>query len=327
MKFATLNDGTRDGLLLVVRRDGEHAVKANDIAPNLRTALDNWSDVESALQARYDAINAGMAEGAFAVDTTQLMAPLPRAAQWLDGSAYLNHVELVRKARGAEMPPSFFEDPLMYQGQSDSFIGPNQDIVHKTTEWGIDFEGEVAVVTDDVPYHTSTENAGQFVRLLMLVNDVSLRGLIPAELAKNFGFLVSKPPTAFSPFAITPDELGDAWQDGKVCLPLEVTYNGEWFGNPEAGEEMQFSFHRLIAHAAQTRPLGAGTVIGSGTVSNKDRSKGSSCLAESRMIEKIETGEFKTPFMAFGDTIRIEMKKDGVSLFGAIEQKVVQWEG
>jgi fumarylacetoacetate (FAA) hydrolase len=326
MKFATLNDGSRDGVLLIVSRDNKRAVKADDIAPTLQAALDAWDDVVGALQARSDELNAGDVEGQFDVDTTKLHSPLPRAYQWLDGSAYLNHVQLVRKARGAEMPPSYFDDPLMYQGQSECFLAPNQDIAHKTTEWGIDFEGEIAVVTGDVPYHTSEADAAQHIRLIMLVNDVSLRGLIPSELAKGFGFVVSKPPTAFSPFALTPDELGDAWQGGKVCLPLEVTYNGEWFGNPEAGEEMQFSFPRLVSHASQTRPLGAGTIIGSGTVSNKDRAKGSSCLAEKRMIEKIETGEFKTPFMNFGDTIRIEMHKDGESLFGAIEQKVVKWE-
>lgn len=327
MKFATLNDGTRDGVLLLVSRDGQRAVKADDIAPTLQAALEQWDDVVGALQERSKELNENKAKGVFDVDTKQLCAPLPRGYQWLDGSAYLNHVQLVRKARGAEMPPSYFDDPLMYQGLSDTFLGPNEDIVHKTTDWGIDFEGEIAVVTGDVPYHTQEADAGQYIRLIMLVNDVSLRGLIPPELGKGFGFVVSKPPTAFSPFAITPDELGDSWRDGKVHLPLHVTYNGEWFGHPEAGEEMQFSFHRLIAHASQTRPLAAGTVIGSGTVSNKDQSKGSSCLAERRMIEKIETGEFKTPFMQFGDTIRIEMKKDDVSIFGAIDQKVVKWEG
>lgn len=326
MKLATLRDGSRDGVLLVVSRDNQQAVKAEGIAATMQAALDEWEQVEPALQERYEALNAGNAEGAFAVDVDKLMSPLPRSGQWLDGSAYLNHVELVRKARGAEVPATFYEDPLMYQGQSDCFIGPTEDIAHKTEDWGIDFEGEIAVITDDVPYHTSEEDAAKHVRLLMLVNDVSLRGLIPPELAKGFGFVVSKPPTAFSPFAITPDELGDSWKEGKVWLPLEVTYNGEWFGNPDAGPEMQFSFHRLIAHAAQTRPLGAGTIIGSGTVSNKDRSKGSSCLAERRMIEKIEEGEFKTPFMRFGDTIQIEMKKDGASLFGTISQKVVKWE-
>ncbi len=327
MKFATLRDGTRDGQLLVVSRDGQRAVKATNISPTLQSALENWDNVVGDLQKLSDALNAGQTEDAFDVDVDQLEAPLPRAYQWLDGSAYLNHVELVRKARGATVPESFYDDPLMYQGGSDTFIGPTQDIAHKTEDWGIDFEGEIAIVTGDVPYQTSEEEAGQYVRLLMLVNDVSLRGLIPSELAKSFGFVVSKPPTVFSPFAVTPDELGDSWRDGKVWLPLEVSYNNEFFGNPDAGPEMVFSFHRLIAHVARTRPLGAGTIIGSGTVSNKDRSKGSCCLAEKRMIEKIDTGEFVTPFMKFGDRVRIEMKKDGQSIFGAIDQKVVKWDG
>lgn len=326
MKFATLRDHSRDGVLLVVDRAGQKAVKATGIAATLQDALERWEEVEARLQALSDALNEGKAEGAFDLDRKQLCAPLPRAYQWLDGSAYLNHVELVRKARGAEVPASFYEDPLMYQGGSDNFLGPLDDIVHATEAWGIDFEAEIAVVTDDVPYGTTTEEALGKIRLVMLVNDVSLRNLIPSELAKGFGFVVSKPPTAFSPFAVTPDELGDAWQDGKVHLPLEVQYNGAWFGNPDAGPEMQFSFARLIAHVAKTRPLGAGTIIGSGTISNKDRAKGSCCLAERRMIEKIDTGEFKTPFMKFGDTVRIEMNKDGKSIFGAIEQTVRQWK-
>ncbi len=327
MKFATWNDGSRDGQLLVVSRDGQRAVKATDIAPTLQAALEQWDDIVVALQERYDALNQGKLTDAFDVDVEKLYAPLPRAYQWLDGSAFLNHVELVRKARGAEVPASFYNDPLMYQGGSDTFLGPVQDIVHKTEDWGIDFEGEIAIVTGDVPYQTKEAEAAPHVRLIMLVNDVSLRALIPSELAKSFGFVVSKPPTAFSPFAVTPDELGDSWKDGKVWLPLEVHYNNELFGNPDAGPEMVFSFHRLIEHICQTRPLGAGTIIGSGTISNKDRAKGSCCLAERRMIEKIEEGEFKTPFMKFGDQVRIEMKKDGQSIFGAIEQKVVPWKG
>jgi len=327
MKFATLHDGSRDGALLIVSRDNAKAVKATDIAPNLLRALENWDDIVGALQARSDALNAGECEDSFDVDVNKLHSPLPRTYQWLDGSAYLNHVELVRKARGAKVPDSFYEDPLMYQGGSEQFLRPTQNIEHKTTDWGIDFEAELAIVTDDVPYQTGVEDAGKHIRLIMLVNDVSLRGLIPSELAKGFGFVVSKPPTAFSPFAVTPDELGDSWKDGKVHLPMQVEYNGEFYGNPEAGEEMTFSFHQLIAHIARTRPLGAGTIIGSGTISNSDRSKGSCCLAERRMIEKIETGEFKTPFMQFGDTVKIEMTKDGASIFGAIEQTVAKWEG
>lgn len=327
MKFATLNDGSRDGVLLVVDKAGTNAVKATAIAPNLQDALERWDEVSGALQALSDTLNAGTCEDSFEIDFTQLASPLPRSYQWLDGSAFLNHVQLVRKARNAEMPPSYYHDPLVYQGGSDHFLGPRQDIVHKTTDWGIDFEAEIAVITGDVPYQATPEQVEPNVRLLMLVNDVSLRSLIPSELAKGFGFVVSKPPTAFSPFAITPDELGDSWKDGRVWLPLEVEYNGEFFGNPEAGEEMQFSFYQIISHIAQTRPLRAGAIVGSGTVSNEDRSRGSCCLAEKRMIEKIDTGEFKTPFMQFGDTVRIEMKKDGQSLFGSIEQKVVQWEG
>jgi fumarylacetoacetate (FAA) hydrolase len=327
MKFATLRDGTKDGSLLLVSRDNQRGLAVPEIAPTLQSALERWDEVESALQARYDELNAGSVEGEIAIDVTQLMAPLPRAYQWLDGSAFLNHVELVRKARGAQMPPSFYSDPLVYQGVSNPFLGPTEDIVHASEDWGIDFEAEIAVITDDVPYHASAEEAEKHIRLIMLVNDVSLRGLIPSELAKSFGFVVSKPPTAASPFAITPDELGDSWKNGRVWLPLEVDYNGEWFGNPEAGEEMQFGFGELLAHVARTRPLCAGTIFGSGTVSNKDRAKGSCCLAEKRMIEKIDTGEFVTPFMSFGDTVRIEMKKDGQSLFGAIDQKVVKWEG
>ena len=328
MKLATLRDGTRDGTLLLASRDGSVATRAADIAPTLQRALEDWATVEPALQARYAALNAGELSGErapFALDPTQLMAPLPRAYQWIDGSAYLNHIELVRRARGAEMPPSFYTDPLVYQGGSDRMLGPREDIVHSTEDFGIDFEAEIAVVTDDVPYQTKTADAGAHVRLLMLVNDVSLRALIPNELGKGFGFFVSKPPTAFSPFAVTPDELGDAWREGKVWLPLRVRYNGERYGDPEAGEEMHFSFHQLIQHVTSTRPLGAGTIIGSGTVSNADRARGSCCLAEKRMIEKIETGAFVTPFMRFGDTVHIEMlDAAGSSIFGSIQQKVVR---
>jgi fumarylacetoacetate (FAA) hydrolase len=324
MKLATLKNGTRDGALLVVNRQGTHAVHASNIAPNLQAALETWSAVEGDLQSLYKAINSGTAEGVFEIDFDQLLSPLPRAYQWIDGSAYLNHIELVRRARGAEMPESFLSDPLVYQGGSDRFLAPREDIAHSSTKFGIDFEAELAVITDDVPYQTSTENAASHVKLLMLVNDVSLRALIPPELAKGFGFFVSKPPTAFSPFAVTPDELGESWKEGKVHLDMEVHYNGAWYGNPNAGPEMQFSFYQLVQHVTQTRPLRAGAIIGSGTISNKDRSRGSCCLAEKRMIEKIEQGEFITPFMQFGDTVHIDMKKDGESIFGSIDQKVVE---
>lgn len=325
MKFATLDDQTRDGALLVVSTDGTRAVRAADIAPTLQAALERWDAVAPALEQRYRALNAGDAPGAFDVDVSQLLAPLPRTYQWIDGSAYLNHIELVRKARGAEMPASFLTDPLVYQGGSDRFLAPTEPIRHATEDWGIDFEAEVAVVTGDVPYGTRAADAEPFVRLVLLVNDVSLRSLIPPELGKGFGFFTSKPPTAQSPFAVTPDELGGAWRDGKVWLPLRVAYNGERFGDPEAGPEMQFSFHQLIEHVTRTRPLGAGTLIGSGTVSNHDRARGSCCLAEKRMIEKIEQGAFITPFMSFGDTVRIEMlDASGQSIFGAIDQAVEQ---
>ncbi|MCK6509925.1 fumarylacetoacetate hydrolase family protein [Myxococcota bacterium] len=326
MKLATLRDGSRDGVLLVVDRAGERAVKAAGIARTMQEALECWEEVEGPLRGLFEALQSDRVEGAFAIEVDRLHAPLPRAYQWLDGSAFLNHVELVRKARGAEVPASFYEDPLMYQGGSDTFLGPTEDIVHASEEWGIDFEAEVAVVTGDVPYGTKASDALGYIRLLMLANDVSLRNLIPAELAKGFGFVVSKPPTAFSPFAVTPDELGESWQDGRVHLPLEVEYNGAWFGHPNAGPEMQFSFPELIAYVTKTRPLGAGTILGSGTISNKDRSTGSCCLAERRMIEKIEEGESKTPFMRFGDTVRIEMKKGGRSIFGAIAQTVKPWK-
>ncbi|MEC9073361.1 MAG: fumarylacetoacetate hydrolase family protein [Myxococcota bacterium] len=327
MKLATLDNGTRDGQLLVVSRDGSRAVQPEGVARTMQDALERWAEVAPQLTALSDALNAGTAEGAMDLDQDRLLAPLPRSYQFIDGSAYLNHIELVRKARGAEMPESFRTDPLVYQGVSDQFLPATADIEHATTDWGIDFEAEIGVITDDVPYRTSTEQAGDHIKLLVLINDVSLRALIPSELAKGFGFLVSKPVSALSPFAITPDELGDSWRDGKVWLPLSVQWNGEWYGEPEAGPEMVFSFHQLIQHVTQTRPLGAGTLIGSGTVSNRDRAKGSCCVAEQRMIEKIDTGEFITPFMQFGDTVRIEMKKDGESLFGAIAQRVVSSEG
>ncbi|EGN75720.1 2-keto-4-pentenoate hydratase/2-oxohepta-3-ene-1,7-dioic acid hydratase [Idiomarina sp. A28L] len=338
MKLATYRDGTRDGKLVVVSRDLARAVAVPEIAGTMQFAIDNWKEVEAKLKEVYIALNNDKFSDDFAFDEKQCESPLPRAFQWADGSAYVNHVELVRKARGAEMPPSFWEDPLMYQGGSDAFIGPRQDIELGSESWGIDFEGEVAIITDDVPMGIEAKNAREHIRLLMLVNDVSLRGLIPNELGKGFGFFNSKPSSVFSPVAVTPDELGDAWQGGKVHLPLRSTYNGELFGYPNAGEDMTFNFDRLVQHAAMTRPLSAGTVIGSGTVSNKQGTDhgsavseggvGYSCIAEVRMIETIRDGKPATEFMKFGDTIRIEMNDhEGNSIFGAIDQKVVEYKG
>jgi len=322
MKLASLNTGGRDGTLIVTNRALTRYIAVPQIAPTLQQALEHWSVCQPQLQEIYCELNEGTIEGC-PLDFYNLSAPLPRAYQWLDGSAYLSHVERVRKARGAEMPPSFREDPLMYQGGSDTFIGP-RDAIHAADEaWGIDFESEVAVITDDVPLGTNAADAADHIRLLMLVNDVSLRNLIPAELAKGFGFIHSKPPTAFSPVAVTPDELGEHWRDSKLHLPLVTDLNDEQFGNPEAGEDMQFSFAQLIQHAAKTRPLGSGTIIGSGTVSNNDLSRGCSCLAERRVLEIIEGGEAITPFMKHGDKIKIDMfDLDGNSIFGSIEQVV-----
>ena len=323
MKLATLKDGSRDGLLVVVSRDMASAHHANGIASTLQQVLDDWNFISPQLEDLYATLNGGKARHAFAFDPRQCMAPLPRAYQWADGSAYLNHVELVRKARGAEVPASFYEDPLMYQGGSDDFIGPCDDAVFANTDWGIDFEAEVAVVTADVDTGTAPDAALESVRLLMLVNDWSLRNLIPAELAKGFGFLQSKPATAFSPVAVTPDELGPAWRGGRLHLPLQSVWNGRQVGLTDAGPEMTFHFGQLIAHVAKTRRLRAGSIVGSGTVSNKDWAQGYSCVAEKRAIETIESGAPQTAFMQFGDTIRIEMLgADGHSVFGAIDQRV-----
>ena len=323
MKLATLKDGSRDGLLVVVSRDMASAHHANGIASTLQQVLDDWNFISPQLEDLYATLNGGKARHAFAFDPRQCMAPLPRAYQWADGSAYLNHVELVRKARGAEVPASFYEDPLMYQGGSDDFIGPCDDAVFASTDWGIDFEAEVAVVTADVDTGTAPDAALESVRLLMLVNDWSLRNLIPAELAKGFGFLQSKPATAFSPVAVTPDELGPAWRGGRLHLPLQSVWNGRQVGLTDAGPEMTFHFGQLIAHVAKTRRLRAGSIVGSGTVSNKDWAQGYSCVAEKRAIETIQTGAPVTAFMQFGDTIRIEMLgRDGHSIFGAIDQRV-----
>jgi len=327
MKLATLKDGSRDGQLAVVARDLKTAHIADGIAPTLQAALDDWAFIAPQLDALYSELNAGRARRAFDFDPARCMAPLPRAFQWADGSAYLNHVELVRKARGAEMPPSFHEDPLMYQGGSDDFLGPLDDIVLAFEEWGIDFESEVAVVTGDLPMGATPDQAHGQIRLIMLANDVSLRNLIPPELAKGFGFVQSKPATAFSPVAVTPDELGDAWRGGKVHLPLRSTWNGRLVGQPDAGADMAFNFPQLIAHLCKTRNVRAGSIVGSGTVSNRDASRGYSCIAEQRCLEIIEHGEAVTGFMRFGDTIRIEMLDDaGKSVFGAIEQTVKRFE-
>lgn len=325
MKLATVKDGTRDGALVVVSKDLTRCARVPHIARTLQDALDDWAAKAPALVEAARALEAG---GGAAFDPAAAMAPLPRAYQWCDGSAYLNHVELVRKARKAEMPPEYYDDPLMYQGGSDSMIGPRDDVEALDEAHGIDFEAEVAVVTDDVPMAVTAQTALGHVKLVMLVNDVSLRNLIPAELAKGFGFFQSKPSSAFSPVAVTPDELGDAWRGGKVHLPLRAELNGKLFGHPDAGTDMNFDFGRLIAHAARTRPLGAGTIVGSGTVSNRDRAVGSCCIAEVRTIETIERGKPETPFMKFGDRIRIEMlSADGTSIFGAIDQKVVRYRG
>lgn len=325
MKLATLKDGTRDGQLALVSRDLKTAALADGIASTLQRALDDWQFIAPQLQRLYDELNEGQARRSFVFDAKRCMAPLPRAFQWADGSSYVNHVELVRKARNAEMPESFWHDPLMYQGGSDDFIGPTDDIVLASEEWGIDFEGEVAAITDDVPMGSTPDAAGSHIRLLMLVNDVSLRNLIPAELAKGFGFFQSKPASSFSPVAVTPDELSSAWLDGKVHLPLRSTWNGVQVGQPNAGVDMVFSFPQLIAHLTKTRNARAGSIIGSGTVSNKDATNGYSCIAEKRALEMIADGDAKTPFMKFGDTIRIEMlDADGKSIFGAINQQVVQ---
>ncbi len=337
MKLASLNDGSRDGRLVVVNRDLTKYAAADTIAPTLQAALDNWAEAAARLAELSHTLEAGEAD-ASAFDETGVLSPLPRAYQWADGSAYVNHVELVRRARGAELPESFWTEPLMYQGGSDSFLAPREAIEIADEAWGIDFEAEVAVITDDVPMGVSAADAASHIRLVMLVNDVSLRNLIPGELAKGFGFFHGKPSSAFSPVAVTPDELGDAWSATKLNLPLVSTLNGEFFGHPDAGADMTFDFAALVAHAAKSRPLGAGAIIGSGTVSNKldggpgkpvgEGGAGYSCVAEIRMIETIENGAPKTPFMQFGDTIRIEMKDaGGASIFGVIEQTVSPYQG
>ncbi len=323
MKLGTLRDSTRDGTLVVVRRDNQVFARATQVAPTLQAALDDWARIEPRLRAIADGLESH-ADAGEPVDPTRFAAPLPRAYEWVDGSAYINHIVLVRKARGAEPPATLRTDPLVYQGGSGVLLGPTDDLVLADPAWGLDFEAEVAVILGDVPQGTTKDEAHRCVRLFTIVNDVTLRNLIPDELAKGFGFFNSKPATAFAPFAITEDELGPAWRDGRVHLRLRSTYNGALAGDPEAGPEMHFSFFELLAHVAKTRAFTAGTILGSGTVSNEDRARGISCLAEQRMIETIEQGKPSTPFMKAGDTIAIEMlDPEGRSLFGRIEQKVV----
>jgi fumarylacetoacetate (FAA) hydrolase len=323
MKLGSLKEGGRDGTLIVVSRDLARGVRATGIAPTLQRALEDWSHVAPRLNALYESLEDGSADGQFDLDMAALAAPLPRAYEFVDGSAYLPHVERVRRARNAEVPESFYTDPLMYQATSAGFYGPRDAVRVASEEYGIDLEAELVVITDDVPMAVDAAQAADHIQLIGLVNDVSLRNLIPNELAKGFGFLQSKPRSALSPVFVTPDELGDAWQDSKVHLPLVTHINGEWFGAPEAGEDMQFDFAQLVAHAAKTRPLGAATIVGSGTIANQDTSRGASCFAEQRVVETLRDGKPSTPFMHFGDVVRIEMfDRAGNSIFGAIEQRI-----
>ncbi len=325
MKLASLRDGSRDGVFVVVSEDLGRAAAATAIAPSLLAALENWSATEPALEELSEKLGKGAFADAFSLEGRTFESPLPRCYQFLDGSVYLYHAELLRQARGETLPPNFLVDPMMYQGLSDNFLGPTDDIVAADEAWGIDFEAEVGVVTADVAMGVTVEEAASHIKLVLLVNDVSLRNLIPAELAKSFGFVHGKPRSAFSPVAVTPAALGNAWDGGKLHGQVIVEHNGERFGQPDAGQGMYFDFPALIAHAAKTRPLSAGTIIGSGTVSNRNPDAGSCCLAERRTIETIADGEPKTPFMAFGDRVRIEMLDEkGHSIFGAIDQRVKQ---
>jgi len=327
MKLASLKAGDRDGSLVVVSRDIDRYAAASRIAPTMQAALDNWQHTAPRLNALYAQLNRGDCPDAQQLDVNALAAPLPRAYEFVDGSAYLPHVERVRRARGAEVPETFYTDPLMYQATSAGFLGPRDPVAVVSEDYGIDFESEIIVVTDDVPMAVTPEDAAGHIQLIGLINDVSLRNLIPAELAKGFGFLQSKPRSSLSPVLVTPDELGERWRDCKVHLPLHSTLNGAFFGQPEAGVDMQFDFAELIAHAAKTRPLAAGTLVGSGTIANQDTARGASCLAEIRMLEIIADGKPSTPFMRFGDTIRIEMfDPAGKSIFGAIDQRIVAHE-
>ncbi|NCN41687.1 fumarylacetoacetate hydrolase family protein [bacterium] len=326
MKLATIKNDSRDGELIVVSKDNQRAVRASHVAKCLREALETWSASKPKLEALYAKLNEGSVEGEFEVSSVKLHSPLPRSFQWADGSAFIHHIKLVRMARGAALPETLETVPLMYQGGGDSFLAPTEDIPQVDFSHGTDFEGEVGVILDDIPMGISPEEALDKILLFVIINDVSLRGLVPEELAQGFGFFQSKPSSAFAPFAITADEINGSYQDGRVHLPLQVTYNGEFFGKANAGA-MHFHFGQLIAHAARTRPLGAGTIIGSGTVSNENPEMGSSCLAEKRMLEKINEGTIKTPFMKVGDTIKMEMiDSQGRNLFGTIEQKVVSYK-
>lgn len=323
MKLATLKDKTRDGRLVIVSRDHTAFVEPTMVARTMQDALDRWDEVKPKLEVMYNDLCAGSIKGQ-PFKEEQCAAPIPRAYEWIDGSAYINHVVLVRKARNAEPPKTLKTDPLIYQGGSGVLLGARDPIYLADETWGCDFESEVAVILGDTPQGTKKEDAGKFIRLVVIVNDVSLRNLIPAELEKGFGFFQSKPASAFSPIAVTPDELGEAWRDGRVHLPLVTHYNGKKFGDPNAGPEMFFGFHELIEHITKTRSYTAGTILGSGTVSNEDRARGSSCLAEKRMIEVIDTGKASTPFMKTGDRVDIEMlDKAGRSIFGKISQQVV----
>jgi len=323
MKLASLRGPGRDGTLIVVRKDGQAFAQAGDRVPTMQAALDDWRVNESYLRD----VALGLEQGRIAaepLDFAKLAPPLPRAYEWVDGSAYINHIVLVRKARGAEPPETLRTDPLVYQGGSSVLLGPREDMVLYDERWGLDFESEICAILGDVPISTTKADASKYIRLLCLANDITLRNLVPAELAKGFGFFNSKPATAFSPFAVTPDELGDAYRDGRVYLRLRSTYNGDIVGDCDAGPEMHFSFFDLVEHIAKTRGFGAGTILGSGTVSNADEARGISCLAERRMRETIAFGAPRTPFMKAGDTIAIEMlDADGRDIFGRIEQKVV----
>ena len=326
MKLASLKEGGRDGTLIVVNRDLSRGVRATGIAATLQAALEDWSSIAPRLNALSEQLQSGAAANAFALDVDKLASPMPRAYEFVDGSAYLPHVERVRRARGAEVPQSFYTDPLMYQATSAGFLAPRDPILAASEEWGIDLEAEVIVVTDDVAMGVTPARAAGHIQLIGLVNDVSLRGLIPGELAKGFGFLQSKPRSALSPVLVTPDELGESWRDSKLHLPMRTWINGQWFGEAEAGVDMQFSFAELIAHVAKSRPLAAGTLIGSGTIANEDTAKGASCLAEQRTVETLRDGKPATPFLKFGDRVRIEMTDDaGNSVFGAIEQVVERY--
>jgi len=331
MKLASLKEGGRDGTLVVVDRELGRAVRVSDIAPSLREALEDWSNTAPRLNRVYELLNDAAkvqtvnGEDIFALDPAALAAPLPRAWEFVDGSAYLPHVERVRRARNAEVPESFYVDPLMYQATSAGFLGPRDPVLVTSEDYGIDMEAEVVVITDDVPMAATPAQAAGHIQLIGLVNDVSLRNLIPAELAKGFGFLQSKPRSALSPVFVTPDELGDAWRECKVRLPMRTWINAKWFGEADCGVDMQFSFAELVAHAARTRPLSAGTIVGSGTIANQDTARGASCLAEQRTVETLRDGKPTTPFLKFGDTLRIEITDaGGKSIFGAIEQTIAQ---